>query len=276
LFAVGNMTRAKGQNQNTLPTTAYQELMAAGAKSSKRGGKSGKGFSTAGTADALRSWMRDDSPMISNLALQVGFELWKMNNKNFPECGGFLAKTGDLAHFNAAESVATAYSLADEMLSFRGECDIADVESLKLRSALSRIQWRLARMCSIRAYVARSGKNGALAEKEDDLADRLNETNPEYKKVILQDENDISANFALGMDHFMNHRYNKAEEHWKKALEKAPGEPAILNNLAVVLVRMDRYDEAESYAVKALEIMPKSKEIQETVRRIRELKQNEK
>ena len=54
LFAVGNMTRAKGQNQNTLPTTAYQELMAAGAKSSKRGGKSGKGFSTAGTADALQ------------------------------------------------------------------------------------------------------------------------------------------------------------------------------------------------------------------------------
>lgn len=272
---------------------------------------------TAGTADALRSWMRDDSPMISNLAVQVGFELWRMNNKNFPECSGFLAKTGDLAHFNAAESVATAYSLADEMLSFRGECDIADVESLKLRSALSRIQWRLARMCSIRAYVARSSKNGALAEKEDDLADRLDETNPEYKKVkkigdeilhknttltltpreglnislkrrdfklagtyakkvIIQDENDIPANFAIGMDYFQNHRYDKAEEYLKRALKNAPDEPAILNNLAVVLIRMDRYDEAETNAVKALRILPESKEVQETLRRIRELKSKEK
>ena len=268
---------------------------------------------TAGTADALRTWMLNDSPMISNLAVQVGFELWRMNNRNFPQCGGFLAKTGDLAHFNAAESVATAYSLADEMLSFRGECDIADVESLKLRSALSRIQWRLARMCSIRAYVARSGKNGALAEKEDDLADRLDETNPEYKKVkkigdeilhknttltltpreglnislkrrdfklagtyakkvIIQDENDIPANFAIGMDYFQNHRYDKAEEYLKRTLKNAPDEPAILNNLAVVLIRMDRYEEAETNAVKALRILPKSKEVQETLRRIRELK----
>ena len=54
LFAVGNMTRAKGQNQNPMPTTAYQELMAAGARTSKRGGKSGKGFSTVGSADALQ------------------------------------------------------------------------------------------------------------------------------------------------------------------------------------------------------------------------------
>ena len=272
---------------------------------------------TAGTADALRAWMSDDSPMISNLAVQVGFELWRTNNRKIPECGGFLAKSGGMDGFDAAAGIKAAYSLADEILSFREECDVSDIESPELSSALSRVQWRLSRMCRMRAYAASRNKDGALAEKENDLADRLDEANSEYKKVkkigdeilhknttltltpreglnislkrkdftlagsyakkvILQDENDISANFALGMDHFMNHRYNKAEEHLKKALEKAPGEPAILNNLAVVLIRTDRYDEAESYAVKALEIMPKSKEIQETVRRIRELKQNEK
>ena len=271
----------------------------------------------AGTADALRTWMLNDSSMISNLAIQVGFELWRMNDKRFPECGGFLGKSGEPGGFDTKEGIDAAHSLADEILAFREECDISDVKSFKLRSALSRVQWRLSRMCDMRAYVASRDKDGTLAEKEKNLADRLDEANPEYKKVkkigdeilhknttltltpreglnislkrkdftlagsyakkvILQDENDISANFALGMDHFMNHRYNKAEEHLKKALEKAPGEPAILNNLAVVLIRTDRYDEAESYAVKALEIMPKSKEIQETVRRIRELKQNEK
>lgn len=52
LFAVGNMTRAKGQNAAT-PQTAYQELMAAGARRSSRGKTSG-GFSSAANASALQ------------------------------------------------------------------------------------------------------------------------------------------------------------------------------------------------------------------------------
>lgn len=53
LFAVGNMTRTKGNN--TLPpTNAYQELMAAGAKASKRKNAHG-GFSSAGAAAALQN-----------------------------------------------------------------------------------------------------------------------------------------------------------------------------------------------------------------------------
>lgn len=51
LFAVGNMTRAKGQNN--APVTAYQELMAAGARNSKRSKSSG-GFSSAANASALQ------------------------------------------------------------------------------------------------------------------------------------------------------------------------------------------------------------------------------
>ena len=271
----------------------------------------------AGTADALRTWMLNDSPTIPNLAVQVGFELWRMNNKNFPRCGGFLGKSGESDDFDTQKGINAAYSLADEILSFREECDISDVESLKLRSALSRIQWRLSRMCAIRAYLANYAKDGAAAEKENNLAERLDEANPEYKKVkdigdeilqknttltltpreglnislrradfklagsyakkiILQDENDVSANFALGMDYFMNHRYEKAEEYLKRALKNSPDEPAILNNLAVVLIRMDRYDEAETNAVKALRILPESKEVQETLRTIRELKSKEK
>lgn len=52
LFAVGNMTRAKGQN--ALPASAYQELMAAGAKSSKRG-KTGGGFSSLSSVNAVQN-----------------------------------------------------------------------------------------------------------------------------------------------------------------------------------------------------------------------------
>ena len=52
LFAVGNMTRAKGKNAT--PANAYQELMSAGAKASKRG-KSGSGFSSANSVNALQN-----------------------------------------------------------------------------------------------------------------------------------------------------------------------------------------------------------------------------
>ncbi len=55
LFVVGNMTRTKGNNTNVAPANAYQELMAAGARASKRGAKSGKGFSSASSASALQS-----------------------------------------------------------------------------------------------------------------------------------------------------------------------------------------------------------------------------
>ncbi len=52
LFAVGNMTRTKGNN--AAPASAYQELMAAGAKASKRG-KSSAGFSSAQSVSALQN-----------------------------------------------------------------------------------------------------------------------------------------------------------------------------------------------------------------------------
>jgi len=51
LFVVNNMTRTKGNN--TAPATAYQELMAAGARASKRT-RSGNGFSSAQSVSALQ------------------------------------------------------------------------------------------------------------------------------------------------------------------------------------------------------------------------------
>ncbi len=52
LFVVNNMTRTKGKN--TAPANAYQELMAAGARASKRG-KSSQGFSSAQSVSALQN-----------------------------------------------------------------------------------------------------------------------------------------------------------------------------------------------------------------------------
>jgi Flp pilus assembly protein TadD len=72
------------------------------------------------------------------------------------------------------------------------------------------------------------------------------------------------------------HKFRLAEGHLKQALLRAPEEPAILNNLAVVLIRLNRFDEAETNAVKALKILPNSSEIKETLHRIKELKTKQK
>ena len=53
LFVVNNMTRTKGNNTGAAPANAYQELMAAGARASKRT-KSSAGFSSAQSANALQ------------------------------------------------------------------------------------------------------------------------------------------------------------------------------------------------------------------------------
>lgn len=269
-----------------------------------------------GTAETLRTWVRDNASIISNLSIQVGFELWRENRMQMPKCGGYLAKTDEFSDFSIANGVCSARALAEDILLFREECDISKVESLRITSYLSRIQWRLSRMCRMRAYAAMLLRDGATVKRENELADRLDEANPEWVKVreiedtrlksntltltpkeglnlslkradfrlastyakgvLEEDENDVAANFALGMGYFMEHKYDLAEESLKRALTKAPNEPAILNNLAVVLIRLDRFDEAETNAVKALKILPDSSEIQETIRRINELKTEQK
>ncbi|MBE7079023.1 MAG: crossover junction endodeoxyribonuclease RuvC [Clostridiales bacterium] len=55
LFAVGNMTRTKGNNTAAVPATAYQELMAAGAKTSRGKKKSSSGFSSAEKIASLQN-----------------------------------------------------------------------------------------------------------------------------------------------------------------------------------------------------------------------------
>jgi Flp pilus assembly protein TadD len=71
------------------------------------------------------------------------------------------------------------------------------------------------------------------------------------------------------MGYFTEKQYGRAEAHLKKCLIKAPNEPAVLNNLAIVLLRLGRYAEAETNAVRALERFPGSAEIKTTLRHIR-------
>jgi predicted Zn-dependent protease len=99
---------------------------------------------------------------------------------------------------------------------------------------------------------------------------------PFAENVLSVDDGDVEANFAMAMFHFKSKNYSAAEKHLKKYLVRRPDEPAVLNNLAVVQLRLGRLDEAETNAVKALERFAGSPEIKSTLRSIREAKKGEK
>ena len=170
-------------------------------------------------------------------------------------------------------------------------------------------QWRISRMCRMRANEADAKKDSKRSEEEHALADALDRLNPEWTKVqekmdwigkqsgmrltpreglklgldradfrlarsyarrvVASDTDDVQANFALGMGFFIEKQYGRAEMHLKKCLLRAPDEPAVLNNLAIVQLRLGRYDEAEANALKALKRLPDSSEIKTTLRHIR-------
>jgi tetratricopeptide (TPR) repeat protein len=89
------------------------------------------------------------------------------------------------------------------------------------------------------------------------------------KTVLSSDPDNAQANFALGMGYFLEERYPLAESHLKRCLEKKPNEPAVLNNLAVIALRLGRANEALEYAQRAFEAAPESADINRTLEKAR-------
>jgi tetratricopeptide (TPR) repeat protein len=262
-----------------------------------------------GAADALRTWVTEENPCVSNIALQVGLELWRRNNLPMPKAGGLVSRTAGFPEGDAEKYANRAYDLAERILKLYSNGKTQKAGYPELNSLFLFSQWRLSRMCRMRANEADARKDSASSEREHLLADRLDRFNPEWqkvqermdwigqrggmrltpkeglklglakadfklarsyaRKVVVTDEDDVHANFALGMSYFTEKQYGRAEMHLKKCLIRAPDEPAVLNNLAIVQLRIGRYADAEANAMKALKHFPDSSEIKTTLRHIR-------
>ena len=83
--------------------------------------------------------------------------------------------------------------------------------------------------------------------------------------ILRSDPDDPRANFAVGMKHYLDEQYARAEYHLVRCLKRRPNEPAVLNNLAMAQLKLDKLDDAEANARKALSIIPTSQEIQRTL-----------
>lgn len=267
-----------------------------------------QGMLAVGAADTLRTWVRSKPECATNIALQLGFELWRHDRLPMPECGGIVARTAGFAPGEAAKGRGKALELAARILELYERKDPMAIANRDLKSMFMFLQWRIARMCRMRADAADKAGDMPLAMAESEQADALDRVNVAYgrirkqmdwvgqqkgmrltpreglkigldradfrlartfaQQVLVSDPENTRANFAMGMSYFVDEQYGRAEVYLKKCIAKSPNEPAALNNLAIVQMRLGKLKEAETNAARALELFPASKEIKKTFEHI--------
>ena len=270
-----------------------------------------RGMLAVGAANALRTWVRSKPECATNIALQLGFELWRHDKLPIPQCGGFVARTAGFAPDEAEKGREAAVKLADRILALYSFKDPMEIANSELKSMFMFLQWRIARMCRMRADAADRAADMRRAMEDSELADALDAKNVAYSRirkqmdwvgqqkgmrltpreglkigldradfrlartfaqqVLVSDPENTRANFAMGMGYFVDEQYGRAEVYLKRALVKSPNEPAALNNLAIAQMRLGKLAEAETNATKALKAYPTSKEIKKTFDHIRGL-----
>ena len=260
--------------------------------------------------DTLRTWMRLKPERAKQLALQVGFELWG-RGRTPPPCAGMVARLDKFPPGLAEAGIQAVHVLLDRMLKLYDKDEKLDSISPTLRDRLAYLQWRLARICRVRADGLDAKHKTREALDESKLSDKLDERNVVFKKmrqqmeimgqgsmhltpreglklgleradfrmaemfahqVLASDSYDVSANFVIGMNYFSMEQYGRAEIYFKKCLVRRPNDPAILNNLAVSQLRQKKLDEAEFNIRKALDVLPNAGEAKRTLGNILKMK----
>lgn len=256
-----------------------------------------------GAADALRTWVRTRPDKAKSYAVQIGFELWQRDGRPVPECSGLVACEG-FDHEEAARGAAAGRALARRVLEVYDKGDPEKTVDHTLRNAFLFAQWRLAILARHRANAYDERGDRDLAMEETLLADELDGKNAaldnirsmlawgsrrklermtsrEGLKIALYHADfalarmfarrildvapeDPAANFAIGMDFFVQRQYVRAQAYLERCLEQRPDDPAVLNNIAQCMLRRNDPKGALPYAERAKAILPDSPEIGRT------------
>ena len=98
---------------------------------------------------------------------------------------------------------------------------------------------------------------GVTYEEQGELENALKEYKEASKRLPL-------AYLYMGNIYFQRSEYKEAEIYYKKAIKKDPGNADAYNNLAwLYYTKREKLDEAETLALKAIELNPSKKEIYE-------------
>ncbi len=243
-----------------------------------------------GIPSLLRIWAGEKTNGMDRVAIQLGFEFWQRDRKKLPTPSGMLAREKGLSAEDAAAGVARSKELTDRILALAERAEAAD-PSPALARAYSAVTWRLARLARLR--------------DERELANNLDGVNSALKKMLMMldqermrtfmqltpreglmlalrradfsearryaasvlhnDEDDVDANFGMGMSELANRRYSSAERYLRRCLKRRPDEPAVLNNLSIICRKQHNYKDAEEFAKHAIKLLPDSPEVKQTL-----------
>lgn len=264
-----------------------------------------------GGAEALSTWIEQPEKM-STVSLQTAFETLRANGGLRPVVYGALVRPAGGDDARAAESAERCRRLAVRILALCYGPELSGALDSRVRDLALLVQFRLSSLARLRAKSLDSAGQTHMAMGELRLASRLDAANPSlaelqkregwtrrgggdaltpreglavamkradfimarrYALPILQSSpGDAAANFAVGMSFYVEGLYASAVEYLKRAAEANPGEPVIYNNIAMASLLAGRIDEAATNAAKAVELLPGSSEIRDTIHRIEEAK----
>ena len=239
----------------------------------------------------LRMWAAEKTNGMERVALQLGFEFWKREQKPLPRASGVLAREKGMSEAEAARGIERTKAIAERILVLADDVEKADPSSA-LASAFSAVNWRISRFAHMRDDVevangldqANSALRRMLSAIEYERQRTFMQLTPRegleialrranyteairYSASVLRnDPDDPQANFAMGMSAIMDKRYKDAEFYLRIVLKRRPKEPAALNNLSIVCRKQRKFKEAEDFARLAIDILPGSKEVQQTLR----------
>ena len=262
-----------------------------------------------GALPLLRTWVNDTPERLSGSAVQLATELWRGKREVPRSLGTVSVLADAPALRREEALVARARDLGEGIVALYKAGEPDAVGTPLMQECFRNVQWRLSRLAGFRAEQAGERRWGPEAAAEQRLADRLRELNSAYRElderqgrlgesgglvltpreglrfaldhanfrlaslygevVLKSDPAHPEANFACGMDRFLARDFSRAEPYLRRCLELRPHDPAVLNNLAVVMLRLCRYDEAARYAAEAQSLLPNSTQIQRTVEAIR-------
>ena len=258
-----------------------------------------------GAPAALHTWVSSRPDLMPYVATQLGFEIWKKRlHAELPPCSGLVSRPVGMPEEDRVRGVTAANALAERVLSVYREGGPAKNAGRKINSLFRIVQWHIARLATMRAERADHSGQTELALKDKTLADELDNNNAalqdlrrgleqaesltmrvitprrglmmaldqadftqarRYAELILKSEPDNThANFAMGMSYYVQKQWARAEEYFRRYLMMKE-DAAVLNNLAIVCMETDRYEEALPLAEKALTLLPNSGEVKETI-----------
>ena len=150
---------------------------------------------SANAMDALSTWLRFKRQRLDGVAMQLGFDQWEKwcGKEQMLPVAGMVARPAGFPPSLAGAGVEAAHGLMKRILDIYAEDEKLATVSPALRDLFARMQWRMARMCRLRAdnlyreadNLDREGDK-ERAREESRLANDLDEHNEPFTRMRRQ------------------------------------------------------------------------------------------